>query len=104
MSLPHISLNKVLISSIVLLVGIAVLFANETSASEEFVITDSLKSFFGVLLERRSPLTQPFAKSFASTTFVISQFDGGGGGSTGTYLNDYIEIKNRSSSSQSLNG
>jgi hypothetical protein len=40
----------------------------------------------------------------ASTTLVLSQVYGGGGGSTGTYLNDYIEIKNISSSPQSLNG
>jgi hypothetical protein len=39
-----------------------------------------------------------------STTLVISQVYSGGGGSTGTYLNDYVEIKNISSSSQSLNG
>lgn len=38
-----------------------------------------------------------------STTLVISQMDGGGGGSTGTYLNDYVEIKNISGSVQSLN-
>jgi hypothetical protein len=35
---------------------------------------------------------------------VISQVDGGGGGSTGTYLFDYIEIKNISAIPQSLNG
>jgi hypothetical protein len=36
-------------------------------------------------------------------TLVISQVYGGGGGSTGTYLNDYVEIKNISNSAQSLN-
>jgi hypothetical protein len=40
----------------------------------------------------------------ASTTLVLSQVYSGGGGSTGTYLNDYVEIKNISSSPQSLNG
>ncbi len=39
-----------------------------------------------------------------STTIVISQVNGGGGGSTGTYLFDYVELKNISSSPQSLNG
>ena len=39
-----------------------------------------------------------------STTLVLSQVDGGGGGSTGTYLYDYVEIKNVSNSTQSLNG
>ncbi|MGI8812608.1 MAG: FG-GAP-like repeat-containing protein [Pyrinomonadaceae bacterium] len=40
----------------------------------------------------------------ASTTLVLSQVYGGGGGSTGTYLNDYVEIKNISATPQSLNG
>jgi len=39
-----------------------------------------------------------------STTIVISQVYGGGGGSTGTYLFDYIELVNISSVPQSLNG
>jgi len=39
-----------------------------------------------------------------STTIVISQVYGGGGGSTGTYLNDYIELFNISSVPQSLDG
>lgn len=40
----------------------------------------------------------------ASTTLVISQAYGGGGGASGTYLNDYVELKNISASSQSLDG
>jgi hypothetical protein len=40
----------------------------------------------------------------ASTTLVISQVYSGGGGSTGTYLNDFVEIKNISSTTQSLSG
>lgn len=39
-----------------------------------------------------------------STTLTISQAYGGGGGTTGTYMNDYVEIKNISGSPQSLNG
>src|SRR4051812_6799213 len=39
----------------------------------------------------------------ASTTLVISQAYGGGGG-TGFYSFDYVEIKNISSTNQSLNG
>lgn len=39
-----------------------------------------------------------------STTIVISQAYGGGGGTTGTYIFDYVELKNISSSPQSLNG
>ena len=43
--------------------------------------------------------------SFAqSTTVVISQVYGGGGGSTGTYLFDYVELHNVSASAQSLSG
>ena len=42
----------------------------------------------------------------ASTTLVISQVYGGGGATSGTptYLKDYVELKNISSSPQSLNG
>lgn len=39
-----------------------------------------------------------------STTLVLSQVYGGGGGTTGTYFNDYVEIKNVSSTTQSLAG
>lgn len=39
-----------------------------------------------------------------STTVVISQVFGGGGGTTGTYTNDYVELRNISSTTQSLNG
>ena len=42
--------------------------------------------------------------STASTTLVLSQVGQGGGGSTGTYLFDYVEIRNVSGTSQSLNG
>lgn len=44
-----------------------------------------------------------FAKG-QSTTVVISQVYGGGGGSTGTYLYDYVELHNVSGSSQLLTG
>ncbi len=40
----------------------------------------------------------------ASTTIVISQAYGGGGGTSGTYSADYVELKNISSTPQSLNG
>ncbi len=39
-----------------------------------------------------------------SSTIVISQAYGGGGGTTGTYLFDYVELKNVSAVVQSLNG
>ncbi len=44
------------------------------------------------------------ASPAVSTTLVISQAYGGGGGTTGTYLNDYVEIKNISNTTQSLAG
>ena len=44
------------------------------------------------------------SSQLASTTLVISQAYGGGGGTTGTYQFDYVEIKNISTSPQSLNG
>ena len=59
---------------------------------------------FAALVADEISATLVTTPATGSTTFVISQFDGGGGGSTGTYLNDYVEIKNISSSSQSLNG
>jgi hypothetical protein len=40
----------------------------------------------------------------ASTTIVISQAYGGGGGASGTYVFDYVELKNISSTPKSLNG
>jgi len=40
----------------------------------------------------------------ASTTIVISQAYGGGGGTTGTYIFDYVELKNVSAVAQSLSG
>ena len=45
-------------------------------------------------------------QSRVSTTLVISQVYGGGGSNTGTptYKNDYVELKNISSTAQSLNG
>jgi hypothetical protein len=39
-----------------------------------------------------------------STTVVISQVYGGGGGSTGTYIYDYIELHNISNSVQDISG
>lgn len=42
--------------------------------------------------------------ALVSTTIVISQVYGGGGGSTGTYMFDYVELKNISGTPQSLNG
>jgi len=39
-----------------------------------------------------------------STTIVISQAYGGGGGSTGTYLNDYVELHNVTNAAQLLTG
>jgi len=53
---------------------------------------------------KRDSTERPNSVQSGSATIMISQVDGGGGGSTGTYLNDYVELKNISSSPQSLNG
>ncbi|CAN5348017.1 hypothetical protein BH10ACI2_BH10ACI2_10530 [soil metagenome] len=53
-------------------------------------------------VEAYSP--QQHSSAAASSTLVLSQVGQGGGGSTGTYIFDYVEIKNISGSSQSLNG
>lgn len=45
-----------------------------------------------------------FAAFSQSSTVVISQVYGGGGGSTGTYLHDYVELHNVSATTQSLAG
>lgn len=42
--------------------------------------------------------------SFAANALRISQVYGGGGGSTGTYINDYVEIFNSSSSPINIGG
>lgn len=44
------------------------------------------------------------SRALASTTLVISQAYGGGGGAAGTYMFDYVELKNISAVPQSLNG
>ncbi|CAN5447090.1 hypothetical protein BH10ACI2_BH10ACI2_05950 [soil metagenome] len=51
-----------------------------------------------------APSTDVVAGPQVSTTIVISHVDGGGGGSTGTYFFDYVELKNVSTTPQSLNG
>ena len=58
-----------------------------------------MKKIFTLLL-----LLCSFIGFSQSTTVVISQVYGGGGGSTGTYLHDYIELHNISNTTQSLTG
>src|SRR4051794_3767030 len=73
-----------------------------------FSLIDSVKEYFGLSrvltpsAENSLGRNQTAGRIAASTTLVISQFDGGGGGSTGTYLFDYVEIKNISGTTQSL--
>src|SRR4051794_19422397 len=73
-------------------------------------------AFRSIPMSRSRPLFGAFASAalvlcllpagtFAgSTTVTISQVYGGGGGSTGTYLYDYIELHNLSSASVDLTG
>ncbi len=75
-----------------------------TSAAGASVF-DSVREFFG--MQDRAESIQPGGdanRPALSTTFVISQSYGGGGGTTGTYIHDYVELKNISSSPQSLGG
>ncbi len=58
-----------------------------------------MKKIFTLLLALAS-----FAGFSQSTTIVISQAYGGGGGATGTYLFDYVELHNVSNVTQSLTG
>ena len=59
-----------------------------------------MKKLFTLLMVLLASLTG-FSQS---TTIVISQAYGGGGGSTGTYLFDYVELHNVSGTTQSLTG
>ena len=80
-----------------------------------FSFVDSVKEFLGFAPTQTASVTQTAAPISApapddtdapdvvSTTLVLSQVYGGGGTSTGTYTFDYVEIKNISTSVQSLN-
>lgn len=76
----------ILLSIAAICVGITAMTANFVSAKEANKAEDRT--------------TAPAA----STTLTLSQVYGGGGGTTGTYMNDYVEIKNISGTSQSLSG
>ncbi|MEP7165696.1 MAG: lamin tail domain-containing protein [Ferruginibacter sp.] len=58
-----------------------------------------MKKIFTVLF-----ILSSFLSYSQSTTVVISQVYGGGGGSTGTYLFDYVELHNISGTTQSIAG
>ncbi len=78
--------------------------AGSSAAGNSFV--DSFTHFFGFgSAAATSPAVDGDAPA-ASTTLVISQVYGGGGATSGTptYTKDYIEIKNISGTTQSLNG
>ena len=53
---------------------------------------------------QKATKTEVTTTQLLSTTLVISQAYSGGGGTTGTYMNDYVELKNISTTPQSLNG
>lgn len=58
---------------------------------------------YGIVVAQDLKAGTDDAAPTVSTTIVISQAYGGGGGSTGSYLNDYVELKNVSNATQSLN-
>ena len=92
---------------------ISAMFLTITAAGANaagFSFMDSVKEFFGYapVTQTAEPISAPVpdgtdAPEVVSTTLVLSQVDGGGGGSSGTYLFDYVEIKNISTTPQSLN-
>ena len=89
--------------AIAMVIGISFFtFAVAGTSAAGVSILDSVKAFFGI--ENAATSSQVNERPSASSTLVISQAYGGGGGSTGTYLNDYVEIKNISSSPQTLTG
>jgi DNA/RNA endonuclease G (NUC1) len=67
------------------------------------VLTLTFTCLFTGQTAKLQSLSEPQTDA-VSTTLVLSQVYGGGGGSTGTYLYDYVEIKNISNVSQSLSG
>jgi CSLREA domain-containing protein len=114
-ALSHSSIFRSTIFALVIVSTLILAIGASTGYGYSFL--DSLTSLFGLPAGKIESSAKPngsepdvnttterAAKSLASTSLVISQFDGGGGGTTGTYLYDYIELKNISSSPQSLNG
>ncbi len=103
-------------TAIIAVIGVTFLTlaaAGTRAAGTSFI--DAVKGFFGlqsqaVAVEQSETAASVIdrdrtaGRATASTTFVISQAYGGGGGTTGTYLKDYVELKNISSSPQSLAG
>lgn len=76
--------------------------AGQASSAAGFSLVESVKQLLGFGAEAQ--VAQSNEEPDASTTLVISQAYGGGGGATGTYMFDYVELKNISSVPQSLNG
>lgn len=68
-----------------------------------FVLAIAASAVFNIMVSAEKGGRTPEAPQL-STTIVISQVFGGGGGTTGTYKNDYVELFNISGSPQSLDG
>jgi hypothetical protein len=82
------------------LIAISCLYLVAGTSAASLSLSETLMSFFGT---QKTAAPVQHGPEVISTTLVLSQVYGGGGGSTGTYINDYVEIKNISSSPQSLN-
>lgn len=83
-----------IILTVILVAAVAVMIANANWVGR-----------FGLPISTISDHTAPKQERIsASTTFVISQAYGGGGSSQGHWARDFVEIKNISSSPQSLTG
>src|SRR6187551_3056974 len=85
-------------------VGISLLvLTTKAVEASGFSIAESMTAIFGSPTESGSSgevmndgLVAPElngSENLVSTTIVISQAYGGGGGTTGTYMNDYVELK-----------
>ena len=96
-----VSSNSPALHAFAVLVALSLTIAAAGTSAAGNSIVSSIGAFLGfVAAESAVPVDAPEA----STTLVISQAYGGGGGTTGTYIADYVEIKNISTSPQSLGG
>ncbi|MBX3293808.1 MAG: lamin tail domain-containing protein [Acidobacteria bacterium] len=81
------------------------IFGSLFAAAAVFAVCAAVPSIVSAQKAKRVKfdITRPDA-AMVSTTITISQVYGGGGGATGVYNNDYVELRNISATAQSLNG
>lgn len=74
------------------------------SRAAAFSVIGTVSEFIGLKIGGANTNLPDDLAPAISTDLVISQAYGGGGGSTGTYIADYIELKNISNTPKSLGG